>query len=110
MSKEIPFTAARLARDVPAAEIRVDDALIAVSSLMTSVVIARRDTLGVPAAKGHATIRRLMKAQIALVGASGDILRVHGDLVDIGRATAGYDLHECPKTARGDASDLTSVA
>ncbi|HET6523146.1 hypothetical protein [Sphingopyxis sp.] len=110
MSKEITFTAARLARDVPAAEIRLDDALIAVSSLMTSIVTARRDTVGVPAAKGHATIQRLMKAQIALVGASGDILRVHGDLADIGQATAGYDLHECPKTARSDAAPLASVA
>ena len=110
MSKEITFAAARLARDIPAAEIRVDDALIAVSSLMTSIVTARRDIVGVPAAKGHATIQRLMKAQIALVGASGDILRVHGDLVDIGHATAGYDLHECPKTAQSDAVPLASVA
>ena len=76
MSKEISFAAARLERDVPAAEGRVDDALIAVSSLMTSVVTARRDTIGVPATSGHATIRRLAKAQMALVDVSGDILRV----------------------------------
>ncbi len=99
MSKPITVSAARLVRDVPAAEHRVDDALIAISSLMTSVVIARRDTAGVPAVKGQATIRRLMKAQMALVGVSGDILRVHGELADIGRETAGYDLHECPSVA-----------
>ena len=99
MPKEITFTAARLVRDVPAAEIRIDDALIAVSSLMASVVTARRDTIGLPATRGHATIQRLMKAQMALVDVSGDILRVHGDLVQIGRETAGYDLHECPAIA-----------
>ncbi|SNT08789.1 hypothetical protein [Sphingopyxis indica] len=99
MSNEITITAARLIRDVPAAEVRVDDALIALSSLMTSVVTARRDTAGVPAARGQATIRRLMKAQVALVGVSGDMLRIHGDLADIGRETAGYDLHECPSIA-----------
>ena len=99
MSQAITITAARLIREVPAAEVRIDDALIAVSSLMTTVVTARRDTIGVPATKGQATIRRLMKAQMALVDVSGDILRVHGELADIGRETAGYDLHECPSIA-----------
>lgn len=109
MSKEVSITAARLMRDVPATEVRIDDALIAVSSLMASVVTARRDTAGVPAIKSQATIRRLMKAQSALVDVSGDILRVHGDLADIGRETGGYDLHECPKFAEGPAA-LSSAA
>jgi hypothetical protein len=110
MPKEIALTTARLARDVPAAEIRIDDALIAMSSLMTSVVTARRDTAGVPAIKGHAAIRRLMRAQMALVDVSGAMLRVHGDLAEIGRETAGYDLHECPKIARSASAPLASVA
>ena len=101
MSIEVNLTAARLARDVPAAETRIDDALIAVSSLMASVVAARRDTTGVPTTKGHAAIQRIMKAQVALVTVSSDIYRVHGDLVDIGRERAGYDLHECPSIAEG---------
>ena len=108
MSQALTITAARLIRDVPAAEVRIDDALIAVSSLMTSVVTARRDTNGVPATRGQATIRRLMKAQMALVDVSGDILRVHGELADIGRETAGYDLHECPSL--GEAGTGARVA
>src|SRR3546814_16009206 len=99
MSKEISFAVARLERDVAAAEGRVDDALIAVSSLTTSVVTARRDIIGVPATSGHATIRRLAKAQMALVDVSGEILRVHGDLVQIGREPAGFDLNQCPSKA-----------
>ncbi|MGV7123090.1 hypothetical protein [Sphingopyxis sp. 550A] len=110
MSNEIAIAAARLVRDVPAAEVRIDDALIAVSSLMTSVVTARRDTKGVPATRGHATIRRLMKAQVALVDVSGDILRVHGELSDLGRETAGYDLHECPSIAETAGSTRASAA
>jgi hypothetical protein len=51
-----------------------------------------------------------MKAQMALVDASGDILRVHGDLVEIGRETAGYDLHECPALAGAGAAPLTPAA
>lgn len=110
MTKEITIAAARLIRDVPAAEVRIDDAIIAISSLTTSVVTARRDTAGVSAAKGQATIRRLMKAQLALVDVSGDILRVHGELADIGRETAGYDLHECPSIAEAGAGAQASAA
>lgn len=99
MPANIPFAVARLRHQVPAAELRIDDALIAVSSLMTSVVTARRDTPGVPGVRGHATIQRLAKVQNALVGASGDVLRVHGDLAGIARETAGLDLHECPELA-----------
>ncbi|MGV1681788.1 hypothetical protein [Sphingopyxis sp. NJF-3] len=109
MSQEITITAARLVRDVPAAEVRIDDALIAVSSLMTSVVTARRDTAGVSARKGQTTIRRLLKAQTALIDVSGDILRVHGELADIGRETGGYDLHECPAIEKGP-SAVSSMA
>ena len=98
MSEQLTSLAVQLQQQVPSAEIRIDDALMAVSSLMASVVTARRDTEGVPAAKGQATIQRLAKAQMALIDAGGDVLRVHGELVAIGRETAGYDLHEeCPQ-------------
>ena len=42
MSQNIAAMAARLHRDVPNAEGSIDDALIAVASLTTSVVMARR--------------------------------------------------------------------
>jgi predicted amidohydrolase len=111
MSKIDDPTAARLQLEIPQTETRIDDALIAVSSLMASIVTARRDATGVPATRGHATILRLAKAQVALVDVSGDILRVHGDLVDIGRETAGYDLHEeCPKTSGEKVRHLSAVS
>ncbi len=98
MPTEVELIAARLQHDVPVAEARIDDALIALFSLATSVVTARRDTPGVPAAKGHAMIKRLAHAQMSLVEVSGEVLRVHGELVTLGRETAGYDLHqECPQ-------------
>lgn len=109
MPENIAVTAARLQQAVPVAEAQVDGALIAISSLMAEVVTARRDTAGVPAAKGHATIHRLAQAQLALVGVSGDILRVHGDLTDIGRETSGLDLHECPAVATAPHAKLAVV-
>jgi hypothetical protein len=101
---------ARLQADVPAAERTIDDALIAVSMLMTNAVTARRDTNGVPPTRGHATIRRIAKVQGALIDASGDVMRIHGELVEIGRETAGYDLHECPKVAGTNIVPLSSAA
>lgn len=109
MSTSITTTAARLQRDVPATEFRIDDALVAVSSLMTTIVTARRDLESIPAVAGQATIQRLAKAQLALVGVSGEVLRVHGELARIGTETAGYDLHECPETPSA-ALPLRSVA
>jgi hypothetical protein len=106
MSMTPPAMTARLEREVPDAEFRIDDALIAVSALMTSIVTARRDIRNVPPGKGQATIQRLAKAQLALIGASGDVLRVHGDLVEIGKETAGYDLHECPALTPAGATRL----
>ena len=110
MSSIIASTAARLQRDVPAAEGRIDDALVAIASLMTTIVTARRDIASIPAVAGQATIHRLAKAQLALVGVSGDVLRVHGELARIGTETAGYDLHECPEVAPSAGHVLRSVA
>lgn len=110
MSDKIDLTVVRLQRQVPEAETRIDDALIAVSSLMTSVVMARRDTKGVPVIKGHAAIQRLAKVQLTLVDASGDVFRVHGDLAHIAQETAGLDLHECPSQAVARPGGLPAAA
>lgn len=99
----------RLEREVPEAEFRIDDALVAVSSLMTTLATARRDIRGVPPVRGQTTIKRLATAQLALIGVSGDVLRVHGELVEIGKETAGYDLHECPEFA-SPAGQIRAVA
>jgi hypothetical protein len=105
------FVAKKLQHQVPTAETRIDDALIAVSSLMTTIVTARRDTDDVQPAKGQATIHRLAKAQMALIDASGGVLRVHGDLAGIARESAGLDLHECPPaSARADDARHGSLA
>lgn len=109
MSQIIAAMTARLQREVPTAETSIDDALIAVSSLMTSVVTARRE-IGIPAKTGQGTIIRLAKAQMSLVEVSGSILRAHGELVEIGKEKAGYDLRECPASASSGTTVLSSAA
>lgn len=98
----IPIAAARLSRDVPRAEASIDEALISVAQLMTTMVQARRDT-GVAASTGQSAILRLAKAQLAMVGASNDVLRVHSELVRAGNATGMLDLHE---ECKGELSQL----
>src|SRR3546814_14435148 len=92
MHTEVEPIVTRLQQDVPAAEARIDDAMIALLSLTTSGVAARRDTAGVPAAKGHGMIQRTDKAQKARVDIRGEVFSVQGGLVRIGRETAGHDL------------------
>ena len=108
MPETFSAMAARLQRDVPNAEGRIDDSLIALSSLMTSVVTARRET-DVPAKTGHGTILRLAKAQLSLVEVGGEILRVHGELAEIGKETAGYDLRECPAAGLAEVASLAQT-
>lgn len=110
MSNSVQTITSRLEREVPEAEYRIDDALVAVSSLMTTLAAARRDIRGVPPARGHTTMKRLATAQLALVGVSGEVLRVHGELAEIGKETAGYDLHECPQFAGRAAHHIRAVA
>ncbi|MBR2172071.1 MAG: hypothetical protein IJ919_07310 [Sphingopyxis sp.] len=109
MSQNIAAMAARLHRDVPNAEGSIDDALIAVASLTTSVVMARR-VIGASAKTGQGTIIRLVEAQMSLVKVSGSILRAHNELAEIGKETAGYDLRECPSVAGTEVVPLSSAA
>src|SRR3546814_1959393 len=75
MPENLKAMTLRLQQDVPLAEASLDSALIAFSTLMTSVVTARQ-RVGVAPQAGQASIMRLAKAQLSLVEVSGDVLRV----------------------------------
>lgn len=108
MTNKFELAAARISREVPTAEACLDDALISMSSLIKTVVQARRDT-GVAASTGQGTIVRLAKAQMALLNASNDMLRAHKDLANMAKVHAGMDLHECPN-AELNADNVTRLA
>ena len=95
MSMKIKMASDRIAQDMSNTEATVDQALLSIADLMSSLVHARIET-GVPAATGQVAIRRLAKAQMALVDASSDVLRVHGELKKVGQEHAGYDDLDCP--------------
>lgn len=100
----------KLSEEVPAAEKRIDDAIVAVSTLIATMVNARHE-VDVPAATGQTTLLRVAKAQMSLIDASSNVLRAHTDLVKIGQEKAGWDIHpDCPKTEGSDVRRLAAVA
>ena len=76
MSMKIKLASDQIKSELPHTEASVDEALVSVANLMSTLVQARLDP-GDPAAPGQVAIRRLPKAQMALVEASSDVLRVH---------------------------------
>ncbi|OAO01791.1 hypothetical protein A8B75_13615 [Sphingomonadales bacterium EhC05] len=108
MSFEIEKVTDQLSYEVPQTEAAIDQALVSVSNLMSTLVQARLNT-GVPAMTGQVAIRRLASAQKALVDASSDVLRVHGELKKIGTEHCIGDLHECPP-AQASAKDAAILS
>lgn len=105
MSYEIKKATDQISQDMPHTEYSIDQALVSVSDLMSTLVKARLNT-DVPASTGQAAILRLAKAQMALVDASNDVLRVHGELKKIGKEYGGMDVHGCPSAQASGKEDV----
>ena len=89
----IPVAQMRLAREMSEAEKALDEALIRQSSLLTSVITARRET-GVGPFVAHEALLRINKSQQALLEAGSNLARAHGSLLDVQREVGAGD--ECP--------------
>lgn len=87
--------AARLAREVPTAELAIDQALQATTAVLQTLLAARTGG-DVPAHAGQIAIAKLIPSQQALVSASSDFLRVHRELSALGREMMAADYGECP--------------
>jgi hypothetical protein len=112
MSKTIQSSVENISNSIPHAETAIDAAMVSVAHLMASLVQARIDN-NVPAATGQASLLRLAKTQMSLVGVSGDVLRVHNELLDIGKVYCRPDIHQkCEGSAKDNVSShsLKAVA
>lgn len=74
----------RIARELADAEASLNDALLKQSQLFSTMLIARQET-GVGAALGQDALLRLTRSQQTLLNAGGELARVHGRLLAIGR-------------------------
>ena len=74
----------RIARELAEAEASINAALLNQSRLFTTMITARQET-GVAAALGQDALLRLTRSQQTLLNAGGDLARVHGRLLAIGK-------------------------
>ncbi|MBB4612167.1 hypothetical protein [Novosphingobium taihuense] len=84
----------RITRDLHQAEAALDEALIRQANLLATMVRARRETAVGPFT-GQEALLRLAASQKAVLDASGELARVHGKLLDVGREM-GSVIDECP--------------
>jgi hypothetical protein len=74
----------RIARELADAEASINEALLKQSQLFSTMIAARQET-GVGAALGQDALLRLTRSQQTLLNAGGELARVHGRLLAIGR-------------------------
>lgn len=109
MTLTVAAAAARIGRDLPDAESSLDAALLASARLMQSMILAR-SAEGVSAASGQTALMRLARSQRALIEAGNDMIRVHRELLDIGREVKaiGDEDGDCPPS--GALQEATGAA
>ena len=107
MSMTIPVAQMRLAREMSEAEKALDDALIRQSSLLASVITARRET-GVGPFVAHDALLRIAKSQQSLLEAGSNLARAHGSLLDVQKELCGAD--ECPPDGEREPKGELTVA
>jgi hypothetical protein len=83
MSFDRTAATARIARQLKQAECKTDEALLALSELMSTLVRARSSTDVVPHTGQNALIR-LAQAQRSLIDGGSDLFRVHDAMSSIG--------------------------
>ncbi|MGF7153346.1 hypothetical protein [Novosphingobium gossypii] len=98
MSMTIAAATARIARQLPEAELSLDSALLASARLMESMLLARQAD-GVQVFTGQTALMRLAKAQRTLIESQNDMIRVHEELRGIGREVKAItdDEGSCPE-------------
>lgn len=99
----------RITRDLHQAEAALDEALILQAKLLATMVAARRES-GVAPFTGQDALLRLASSQKSVLHAGGELARVHGKLLDIGREFGSGTYDDCPPTGSLDEhADLSTA-
>lgn len=101
----------RIARELQDAELSINEALLKQAQLFSTMVAARQET-GVSPALGQDALLRLTKYQQSLLSAGGELARVHGRLLEIGKDLDVVRMDEdCPGTTpTGRQAQLLEIA
>lgn len=92
--------AARIRRELVACERSTDEALRDQVRLLDTLLTTRLDN-DVPVGTGHSSMMRLSKTIERMVASRGDVARVHGEMLELGREERlGVDHNgDCPNEA-----------
>jgi hypothetical protein len=105
MSLDLNAATARLAREMGNSETAIADALVAATALLHSAALSGRAFGDAPAARSQATLLHLNKMINSLVDARGEAMRVHGQLIDIGKEMGATEVPWCPDKKASAADD-----
>lgn len=98
----------RIVRELRAAEEALDTALLRQSSLLSTMIEARRDTRSEPFL-GQEALLRLTKSHQTLVTAGNDLARVHSNLLKVQDDVMGTE--KCPPDyPSGKQADLSAAS
>lgn len=92
MSDQIHELASEVSPLVHAAEVAMEDAVIALANLMAGAVARRREA-GIKPAAAQPTVLLLHRALTQTIEGGNTVLRVHGKLEEQYRALASDDVH-----------------
>ena len=92
----IQIAATRLQRDVRIAEDSLTQALVDTTALLHSAALARRDVPMDNKAIGAAPLLRMHRALGGIIGASNDMVRAHGGLLEVAVEVGIMDEPTCP--------------
>jgi hypothetical protein len=109
MSLTLPVAAARLRREMTAAEAAFDAALIANAALQQSILVSRGE-LDVPVHAGQQAVIRLQRAQAQLVAAQNDLFRAHDELARLGGKMMTEEEYTPPSGLVAEEPKLRDVA
>lgn len=98
MPLEMNTATARLVREMGVSEDMITDALVATTALLHSAALASRDVPDAPVLKAQSALLHLNKMLASLIDARGEAMRVHTQLLDIGREMGATETPYCPPT------------
>ena len=95
MSLKVAQFTRQIRNELPQAEADLDIALLSISTLLSTLVTARIET-GAHAGTGQRAVAELVKAQQAMVEASGAIAKAHIVMRSVGKERGAHDIEDCP--------------
>ena len=100
----------RIARQVSTSEASLDEALVQVSALLNSAAITQKAFPNAPVNRVQSALLHLSKTMTCLVEARGEMLRTHGQLLDIAKEMGATERPECPDYLTKSSADEQQAA